>query len=174
MHHLTSETINNCVSTSCVQCWILPCSVPAENSLLRFASEDKTPGEDFLLGRSLSQNRRKSDRGGGSAHYTLIPALQMEVSTSSSDSASLYHVSPPCLTWLRVVAPNPLFSTSHIIIISWFHHRSLNDLQWGQGQRKRAKVRGFIGVFRPERVFRLEDFWTFSVTCSWKPRIFHQ
>uniref|UniRef100_H3D2J6 Connector enhancer of kinase suppressor of Ras 2 n=1 Tax=Tetraodon nigroviridis TaxID=99883 RepID=H3D2J6_TETNG len=68
------------------------CSVPAENSLLRFASEDKTPGEDFLLGRSLSQNRRKSDRGGGSAQYTLIPALQMEVSTSSSDSASLYHV----------------------------------------------------------------------------------
>ncbi|XP_029704761.1 connector enhancer of kinase suppressor of ras 2-like isoform X3 [Takifugu rubripes] len=63
-----------------------------ENSLLRFASEDKGPGEDFLLGRSLSQNRRKSDRGGGSTHYTLIPALQMEVSTSSSDSASLYHV----------------------------------------------------------------------------------
>uniref|UniRef100_A0A674NEB7 Connector enhancer of kinase suppressor of Ras 2 n=1 Tax=Takifugu rubripes TaxID=31033 RepID=A0A674NEB7_TAKRU len=54
-----------------------------ENSLLRFASEDKGPGEDFLLGRSLSQNRRKSDRGGGSTHYTLIPALQMEVSTSS-------------------------------------------------------------------------------------------
>lgn len=71
------------------------CSVPAENSLLRFASEDKTPGEDFLLGRSLSQNRRKTDRAGGSTHYTLIPALQMEVSTSSSDSASLYHVSPP-------------------------------------------------------------------------------
>lgn len=69
-------------------------SVPAENSLLRFASEDKGPGEDFLLGRSLSQNRRKSDRGGGSTHYTLIPALQMEVSTPSSDSASLYHVSP--------------------------------------------------------------------------------
>ena len=93
--------------TSCVQCWIRLCSVPAEKSLLRFASEDKTPGEDFLLGRSLSQNRRKSERGGGSAHYTLIPALQMEVSTSSSDSASLYHVSPPCL-----LAPDPLFSTS--------------------------------------------------------------
>uniref|UniRef100_A0A3B4UEP8 Connector enhancer of kinase suppressor of Ras 2 n=1 Tax=Seriola dumerili TaxID=41447 RepID=A0A3B4UEP8_SERDU len=65
-----------------------------ENSLLRFASEDKTPGEDFLLGRSLSQNRRKTERGGSPTHYTLVPALQMEVSlsTSSSDSASLYHV----------------------------------------------------------------------------------
>ncbi|XP_068572386.1 connector enhancer of kinase suppressor of ras 2-like isoform X5 [Cebidichthys violaceus] len=65
-----------------------------ENSLLRFASEDKNPGEDFLLGRSLSQNRRKTDRGASPTHYTLVPALQMEVSlsTSSSDSASLYHV----------------------------------------------------------------------------------
>ena len=70
--------------------------VPAENSLLRFASEDKTQAEDFLLGRSLSQNRRKTERRGSPTHYTLIPALQMEVSlsTSSSDSASLYHVSP--------------------------------------------------------------------------------
>ncbi|XP_067348480.1 connector enhancer of kinase suppressor of ras 2-like isoform X2 [Channa argus] len=65
-----------------------------ENSLLHFASEDKTPGENFLLGRSLSQNRRKAERGGSPTHYTLVPALQMEVSlsTSSSDSASLYHV----------------------------------------------------------------------------------
>uniref|UniRef100_A0A8C4ISU2 Connector enhancer of kinase suppressor of ras 2 n=1 Tax=Dicentrarchus labrax TaxID=13489 RepID=A0A8C4ISU2_DICLA len=65
-----------------------------ENSLLRFASEDKTLGENFLLGRSLSQNRRKTERGGSPTHYTLVPALQMEVSlsTSSSDSASLYHV----------------------------------------------------------------------------------
>ncbi|KAL6098922.1 cnksr2 [Pungitius sinensis] len=65
-----------------------------ENSLLRFASEDKSPGEDFLLGRSLSQNRRKSERRASPTHYTLVPALQMEVSlsTSSSDSASLYHV----------------------------------------------------------------------------------
>ncbi|XP_034405916.1 connector enhancer of kinase suppressor of ras 2-like isoform X1 [Cyclopterus lumpus] len=65
-----------------------------ENSLLRFASEDKTPGEDFLLGRSLSQNRRKTERGASPTQYTLVPALQMEVSlsTSSSDSASLYHV----------------------------------------------------------------------------------
>ncbi|XP_029029304.1 connector enhancer of kinase suppressor of ras 2-like isoform X2 [Betta splendens] len=65
-----------------------------ENSLLHFASEDKAPGENFLLGRSLSQNRRKAERGGSPTHYTLVPALQMEVSlsTSSSDSASLYHV----------------------------------------------------------------------------------
>ncbi|XP_034034540.1 connector enhancer of kinase suppressor of ras 2-like isoform X2 [Thalassophryne amazonica] len=65
-----------------------------ENSLLRFASEDKTPGEQFLLGRSLSHNRRKNERGSSPTHYTLAPALQMQVSlsTSSSDSASLYHV----------------------------------------------------------------------------------
>ncbi|XP_068456608.1 connector enhancer of kinase suppressor of ras 2-like isoform X5 [Clinocottus analis] len=65
-----------------------------ENSLLRFASEDKPQGEDFLLGRSLSQNRRKTERGASPTHYTLVPALQMDVSlsTSSSDSASLYHV----------------------------------------------------------------------------------
>ncbi|XP_026184184.1 connector enhancer of kinase suppressor of ras 2-like [Mastacembelus armatus] len=65
-----------------------------ESSLLRFASEDKTSGDDFLLGRSLSQNRRKTERGGSPTHYTLVPALQMEapLSTSSSDSASLYHV----------------------------------------------------------------------------------
>ncbi|XP_061903876.1 connector enhancer of kinase suppressor of ras 2-like isoform X8 [Entelurus aequoreus] len=66
----------------------------AENSQLRFTSEDKGPGGEFLLGRSLSHNRRKMERGSSPTHYTLIPALQMEVSlsTSSSDSASLYHV----------------------------------------------------------------------------------
>uniref|UniRef100_A0A3Q3AP21 Connector enhancer of kinase suppressor of Ras 2b n=1 Tax=Kryptolebias marmoratus TaxID=37003 RepID=A0A3Q3AP21_KRYMA len=65
-----------------------------ENSLLRFVSEDKPPGENFLLSRSLSQNRRKTERGSSPTHYTLVPTLQMEValSTSSSDSASLYHV----------------------------------------------------------------------------------
>ncbi|KAM8835317.1 connector enhancer of kinase suppressor of ras 2-like isoform 2-T2 [Synchiropus picturatus] len=64
-----------------------------ENSLMHFASEDKTTGDEFLLGRSLSQNRRK-ERGSSPTHYTLVPALQMDVtmSTSSSDSASLYHV----------------------------------------------------------------------------------
>lgn len=74
------------------------CCVPAENSLMHFESEDKTSHEDFLLGRSLSQNRRKTERGASPTHYTLVPALQMEVSrsTSSSDSASLYHVSLSC------------------------------------------------------------------------------
>uniref|UniRef100_A0A8C8E163 Connector enhancer of kinase suppressor of Ras 2b n=1 Tax=Oryzias sinensis TaxID=183150 RepID=A0A8C8E163_9TELE len=57
-------------------------------------SEDKPSGENFLLSRSLSQNRRKSERRSSPTHYTLVPALQMEValSTSSSESASLYHV----------------------------------------------------------------------------------
>ncbi|XP_061558131.1 LOW QUALITY PROTEIN: connector enhancer of kinase suppressor of ras 2-like [Phycodurus eques] len=65
-----------------------------ENSLLRFTSEDKGAGGEFPLGRSLSHSRRKMERGGSPARYTLIPALQMEVSlsASSSDSASLYHV----------------------------------------------------------------------------------
>ncbi|KAF7656026.1 hypothetical protein LDENG_00047130 [Lucifuga dentata] len=65
-----------------------------ENSLMRFTSEDKASGDDYLLGRSLSQHRRKNDRGSSPTQYTLVPTLQMEVSlsTSSSDSASLYHV----------------------------------------------------------------------------------
>lgn len=110
-YHQKPSIINTFSFTSHVQRWIFLRSVPAENSLLRFASEDKTPGEDFLLGRSLSQNRRKTDRGGGSTHYTLIPAVQMEVSTSSSDSASLYHVSttpPP-----QILTKSPFIPTSH-------------------------------------------------------------
>ncbi|XP_027887978.1 connector enhancer of kinase suppressor of ras 2-like isoform X1 [Xiphophorus couchianus] len=63
-----------------------------ENSLLRFPSEDKPSGENFLLGRSLSQNRRRMERGSSPTHYTLVPALEVAMSTSSSDSASLYHV----------------------------------------------------------------------------------
>lgn len=121
---------------------------PAENSLLRFASEDKTPGEDFLLGRSLSQNRRKAERGASPTHYTLVPALQMEVSTSSSDSASLYHVR------LR-----PFKKMIIIIIIITKHHsfdlctsrdifhtilrcacRCLSDRRCCPGPRRRAKV----------------------------------
>ncbi|KAJ7996013.1 hypothetical protein DPEC_G00232670 [Dallia pectoralis] len=62
-----------------------------ENSLLRYVSqnEDKAMPEEYLTGRS----RKKSDKG-SPAHYALLPALQMEVSmsTSSSDSASLYHM----------------------------------------------------------------------------------
>uniref|UniRef100_A0A8C7N7E8 Connector enhancer of kinase suppressor of Ras 2 n=1 Tax=Oncorhynchus kisutch TaxID=8019 RepID=A0A8C7N7E8_ONCKI len=62
-----------------------------ENSLLCYVnqSEDKAMPEEYLTGRS----RKKSDKG-SPAHYALLPALQMEVSTSGSDSASLYHVSP--------------------------------------------------------------------------------
>ncbi|XP_038150464.1 connector enhancer of kinase suppressor of ras 2-like isoform X6 [Cyprinodon tularosa] len=63
-----------------------------ENSLLRFPSEDKPCAESFILGRSLSQNRRKMERGSSPTHYTLVPALEVAMSTSSSDSASLYHV----------------------------------------------------------------------------------
>uniref|UniRef100_A0A8C8JHJ0 Connector enhancer of kinase suppressor of Ras 2b n=1 Tax=Oncorhynchus tshawytscha TaxID=74940 RepID=A0A8C8JHJ0_ONCTS len=61
-----------------------------ENSLLCYVnqSEDKAMPEEYLTGRS----RKKSDKG-SPAHYALLPALQMEVSTSGSDSASLYHVS---------------------------------------------------------------------------------
>uniref|UniRef100_A0AAZ3SEP2 Connector enhancer of kinase suppressor of Ras 2b n=1 Tax=Oncorhynchus tshawytscha TaxID=74940 RepID=A0AAZ3SEP2_ONCTS len=63
-----------------------------ENSLLRYVSqsEDKAMPEEYLTGRS----RKKSDKS-SPAHYALHPALQMEVSmsTSSSDSATLYHVS---------------------------------------------------------------------------------
>ncbi|CAB1316356.1 unnamed protein product [Coregonus sp. 'balchen'] len=60
-----------------------------ENSLLRYVSqsEDKAMPEEYLTGRS----RKKSDKG-SPAHYALLPALQMEVSTSGSDSASLYHM----------------------------------------------------------------------------------
>ncbi|XP_055727632.1 connector enhancer of kinase suppressor of ras 2-like isoform X6 [Salvelinus fontinalis] len=62
-----------------------------ENSLLRYVSqsEDKAMPEEYLTGRS----RKKSDKS-SPAHYALHPALQMEVSMSmsSSDSASLYHM----------------------------------------------------------------------------------
>nr|XP_046162165.1 connector enhancer of kinase suppressor of ras 2-like isoform X2 [Oncorhynchus gorbuscha] len=62
-----------------------------ENSLLHYVSqsEDKAMPEEYLTGRS----RKKSDKS-SPAHYALHPALQMEVSmsTSSSDSASLYHM----------------------------------------------------------------------------------
>uniref|UniRef100_A0A8C8MIM5 Connector enhancer of kinase suppressor of Ras 2b n=1 Tax=Oncorhynchus tshawytscha TaxID=74940 RepID=A0A8C8MIM5_ONCTS len=66
------------------------CTPTYENSLLCYVnqSEDKAMPEEYLTGRS----RKKSDKG-SPAHYALLPALQMEVSTSGSDSASLYHVS---------------------------------------------------------------------------------
>ena len=78
---------------------LLAFPTPIENSLLRYVSqsEDKAMPEEYLTGRS----RKKSDKS-SPAHYALHPALQMEVSmsTSSSDSASLYHVSP--------IGPRPL------------------------------------------------------------------
>ncbi|XP_061659718.1 connector enhancer of kinase suppressor of ras 2-like [Syngnathoides biaculeatus] len=56
-----------------------------ENWLLRFTGEDNGGGEELGPGHG----RRNPD-----ARYTLIPALQMEVSPSASgsDSTSLYHV----------------------------------------------------------------------------------
>ncbi|XP_072546288.1 connector enhancer of kinase suppressor of ras 2 isoform X4 [Salminus brasiliensis] len=72
-----------------------------ENSMLRYVSEDKVP-EEYLTSRSAKRDtgkrtKKKSEKGGSPAHYTLLPALQMEVlrqesmSTPSSDSTSLYH-----------------------------------------------------------------------------------
>ncbi|KAM6970166.1 connector enhancer of kinase suppressor of ras 2 [Aplochiton taeniatus] len=60
-----------------------------ENSLLRYVNEDKATAEEYL-----SSCGKRSDKGGSPAHYALVPALQVEVSlsTSSSDSASLYHM----------------------------------------------------------------------------------
>uniref|UniRef100_A0A4W5NC06 Connector enhancer of kinase suppressor of Ras 2 n=1 Tax=Hucho hucho TaxID=62062 RepID=A0A4W5NC06_9TELE len=68
----------------------MDCTPTYENSLLCYVnqSEDKAMPEEYLTGRS----RKKSDKG-SPAHYALLPALQMEASTSGSDSASLYHVS---------------------------------------------------------------------------------
>ncbi|CAL8364852.1 unnamed protein product [Lota lota] len=83
--------------------WVGDCDEPLklnresrrENSLLRYASENRSTGqEDYMSARSLGHSRRKSDKAASPAHYTLVPALQMDVSlsTSSSDSASLYKV----------------------------------------------------------------------------------
>ncbi|XP_036380847.1 connector enhancer of kinase suppressor of ras 2-like [Megalops cyprinoides] len=68
-----------------------------DNSLLRYASEDKGPPEEHPTGRSSRRSKRKGDRGGSPGHYALLPSLQMEMlrqessSTPSSDSSSLYH-----------------------------------------------------------------------------------
>lgn len=126
---------------------------PAENSLLRFASEDKTPGEDFLLGRSLSQNRRKAERGASPTHYTLVPALQMEVSTSSSDSASLYHVRlrpfKKMIVIMMIIMKHHSFdlctgrNISHTILRCAC--RCLSDRRCCPGPRRRAKVSLEVG-----------------------------
>lgn len=120
------------------------CCVPIENTLLRFASEDKAPGEDYLLGRSLSQSRRKSERGASPTHYTLVPALQMEVplSTSSSDSASLYHVSLICL-FKSNLAPVFFLQREFCTCSDSFcdlYYRFLKDLLCSLDQRRRVKV----------------------------------
>lgn len=71
-----------------------------ENSMLRYVGEDKPGAEEYAIGRSSSRrSRRKNDKGGSPAHYALVPALQMEmlrqesVSTPTSDTSSIYHVS---------------------------------------------------------------------------------
>ncbi|XP_076836391.1 connector enhancer of kinase suppressor of ras 2 isoform X3 [Brachyhypopomus gauderio] len=69
-----------------------------ENSLLRYAGEDKAGPEEYVIGRSSSRrSRMKNEKGNSPVHYTLVPALQMEmlrqdsVSTPTSDTASVYH-----------------------------------------------------------------------------------
>uniref|UniRef100_A0A4W5LV98 Connector enhancer of kinase suppressor of Ras 2 n=1 Tax=Hucho hucho TaxID=62062 RepID=A0A4W5LV98_9TELE len=68
-----------------------------ENSLLRYVSqsEDKAMPEEYLTGRS----RKKSDKS-SPAHYVLHPALQMEVSMSTSTNTfpSLLPLSSSLLT----------------------------------------------------------------------------
>ncbi|XP_062841455.1 connector enhancer of kinase suppressor of ras 2 [Trichomycterus rosablanca] len=72
-----------------------------DNSVLRYVNEEKLP-EEYLTGRSAKRDtgkrsKKKAEKGGSPSHYTLLPALQMEVlrqesmSTPSSDSTSLYH-----------------------------------------------------------------------------------
>ncbi|KAG5268075.1 hypothetical protein AALO_G00207960 [Alosa alosa] len=70
-----------------------------ENTLLRYVGEDKggVP-EEYLTGRSAKRDTgKRAKKGGSPAHYSLLPALQMEVlrqesmSTPSPDSTSLYH-----------------------------------------------------------------------------------
>ncbi|GAA6105653.1 connector enhancer of kinase suppressor of ras 2 isoform X1, partial [Tachysurus ichikawai] len=70
-----------------------------ENSMLRYVGEDKPGPEEYAIGRSSSsrRSRRKNEKGSSPAHYTLVPALQMEilrqesVTTPTSDTSSVYH-----------------------------------------------------------------------------------
>ncbi|KAK7143570.1 hypothetical protein R3I93_014664 [Phoxinus phoxinus] len=68
-----------------------------ENSLLRYVSEDKAGTEEYHTGRRSSRrSRRKSEKGGSPAHYTLVPTLQMEMlqqdslATPTSETSSVY------------------------------------------------------------------------------------
>ncbi|KAI4883872.1 hypothetical protein NFI96_020904, partial [Prochilodus magdalenae] len=69
-----------------------------ENSLLRYAGEEKAGPEEYMIARSSSRrSRRKNEKGSSPAHYALVPALQMEmlrqdsVTTPTSDTSSIYH-----------------------------------------------------------------------------------
>ncbi|XP_067279460.1 connector enhancer of kinase suppressor of ras 2 isoform X4 [Pseudorasbora parva] len=68
-----------------------------ENSLLRYVSEDKAGSEEYHTGRRSSRrSRRKSEKGGSPAHYTLVPTLQMDMlqqdslATPTSETSSVY------------------------------------------------------------------------------------
>ncbi|CAM4668717.1 unnamed protein product [Leuciscus chuanchicus] len=68
-----------------------------EKSLLRYVSEDKTGTEEYHTGRRSSRrSRRKSEKGGSPAHYTLVPTLQMDMlqqdslATPTSETSSVY------------------------------------------------------------------------------------
>ncbi|XP_029104544.1 connector enhancer of kinase suppressor of ras 2-like isoform X6 [Scleropages formosus] len=72
-----------------------------DNSLMRYAGEEKGAADEFRTRSSKRDTgrraKKKGEKGGSpGAHYTLLPSLQMEVmrqesaSTPSSDSASLY------------------------------------------------------------------------------------
>ncbi|XP_056093062.1 connector enhancer of kinase suppressor of ras 2 isoform X2 [Rhinichthys klamathensis goyatoka] len=63
-----------------------------ENSLLRYVSEDKAGTEEYHTGRRSSRrSRRKSEKGGSPAHYTLVPTLQMDsLATPTSETSSVY------------------------------------------------------------------------------------
>lgn len=68
--------------------------------MLRYVGEDKAGPEEYAVGRSSSRrSRRKNEKGSSPAHYALVPALQMEmlrqdsVTTPTSDTSSIYHVS---------------------------------------------------------------------------------
>uniref|UniRef100_A0AAR2KLB8 Connector enhancer of kinase suppressor of Ras 2 n=1 Tax=Pygocentrus nattereri TaxID=42514 RepID=A0AAR2KLB8_PYGNA len=76
-----------------------------ENSLLRYVGDDKAGPDEFLIGRSSSRrSRRKNEKGSSPSHYALVPALQMEmlrqdsVTTPTSDTSSIYHVSAGSLS----------------------------------------------------------------------------
>ncbi|XP_051532830.1 connector enhancer of kinase suppressor of ras 2-like isoform X2 [Myxocyprinus asiaticus] len=68
-----------------------------ENSLLRYVSEEKAGPEEYHIERRRSKHsRRKSEKGSSPTHYTLVPALQMDMlqqdslGTSTSETSSVY------------------------------------------------------------------------------------